>query len=1041
MIHRIFAFAITIILATTTLGQVPPNKPATSTSNTNTSNNDKSNAPPPGQFVTPPYVPGKTSTNTSSAPMDGYANPLDLYTGKPLMDAGPGKAPKIDMPYFSVPGDPTGTRIYRLDNGLMVYLSQNKLEPRIQTYIAVKAGSKNDPPQTTGLAHYLEHMLFKGTSNIGTTDWDRERQILDAIAQKYEAHRNEKDPEKKKAIYQEINQLSQEAAKFAIPNEYDKMISSLGAKGTNAYTSLEQTVYVNDIPSAELEKWLILESERFHQVVLRLFQTELEAVYEEFNMGQDRDSRKTWKTFMQAMFPTYTYGTQTTIGEGEHLKNPSMYNIYNYFTQYYVPNNMAICISGDISYEHTMALIEKYFGDYKSRIIPEWQVKKEAPITEVQRREVVGQEAENMTMGYRLPQSSDKDILTAKLVGSMLFNGQAGLIDLDLNQLQKVQEAYSYVYELKDYGVFILGATPREGQSLEECEQLLLKEIDKLRNGEFEEWLMKACINDMRLSQTKSFESNQGRASAFVSSFILGKPWDRYLSEMDKMDQLTKQDIIDFVNTYLGKNNYVIVYKRKGVDTNIEKVEKPQITPVEANRESESEFLKRFMELSSPNIKPEFVDFQEKIKTGKLASGITLSYMKNELNDLFELYYILDMGSDNDKMLSLAVEYLPYLGTDKYSAAQLQEEFFKYGLIWEVFTSQDRSYVKLSGLATGLEKGIELLEHILANVQPDKDAYAEFVNTIIKDREDAKLNKSIILNAAMANYARYGAVSPFSDIIPEKELRSMNPNKLVNQIQGITAYRHRVFYYGPKSQEEITAVLNTYHKIPSELQPYPTAKKYPELPTSKNTVLFVNYDMVQAQVLMMSKGELNNNALLAPSRIFNEYFGSGLSSIVFQEIRETRALAYSAYSRFTTPLNNDEAHYVMAFVATQADKMPDAISAMREIMNDMPRADNQFQQSVEAVTKQIASERITRSRIFWTYESLQRRGIDYDNRKDIYQKIQDMTIEDLESFFNKYIADRTYTILVIGDRTKLDMAYLQSLGEFKELTLEEIFGY
>lgn len=1035
---RIITVAFTCVITLTLWAQTPPKS---SISPSNSANQGQPNTPPPGQLAQPPYQPGSTSNNTDQGTLQGYTNPLDMYTNKPLMGAGPGKAPQLDIPYVSVADDPTNTRIYRLENGLMVYLSQNKLEPRIQTYIAVNAGSKNDPPQTTGLAHYLEHMLFKGTSNIGTTNWDRERLILDAIAQKYEQHRNETDPEKKKAIYMDIDRLSQAAAEFAIPNEYDKMISSLGAKGTNAYTSLEQTVYVNDVPSAELEKWLILESERFHQLVLRLFHTELEAVYEEYNMSQDRDSRKMWKAFMLAMFPTNTYGTQTTIGEGEHLKNPSMYNIMNYFTQYYVPNNMAICISGDISYDQTIALVDKYFGDYKSRTIPEWRPRQETPINEVQRREVWGMEAENLVMGYRLPPSSSKDVLLAKLVSAMLYNGQAGLIDLDLIQQQQVQSAYADVYELKDYGVFEFGATPREGQSLEECEALILAEIDKIRKGDFGDWLAEACINNMRLDQTKSFETNRGRAGAFVNSFILNKPWDVYLHEQDNMQKFTKEDIIAFANKYMNNNNYVIVYKRKGEDTNIEKVEKPQITPVEANRDNESEFLKRFSEIKSQTIKPEFVDFNAEIKKGTLASGVEVSYMQNKLNDLFELYYILDMGSDNDKMLSLAVEYLPYLGTNKYSAAALQQEFFKYGLSFNVFTSGDRSYVQLSGLESNLEKGIELFEHILSSVEANKEAYAEMVTTIMKSRTDAKLNKNVVLGSAMANYARYGAVSPFTDIISEKELNSINPNKLVEQIKAITSFKHRIFYYGQKSKEDVISVLNTLHKVPSQLNAYPPAKKYPELATNKNKVLFVNMDMVQAQVLMISKDALNNNDLLAPSRLFNEYFGSGLSSIVFQEIRETRALAYSAYARYTTPANADEAHYVRAFVATQADKMQQAVEAMQEIMREMPRADNQFAQSVEAVTKQIASERITRSGVFWTYENLQRRGINYDNRSDIYKAVQSMTIDDLEKFFNQHISGRTYTILVMGDRNKLDMNYLNSIGEFTELTLEEIFGY
>lgn len=1030
---RIITFCIAATIYIYGVAQVPPSSTSSSSSGTG--------GQPKGNEVNAPYIPGQSSSNVTPGQIQGYTNPLDLYLNKPASSPGTGKGPKKDIPFISAPNDPTNTRIYRLENGLLVYLSQNKLEPRIQTYIAVKAGSKNDPPQTTGLAHYLEHMLFKGTSNVGTINWEREKLIIDAIAQKYEQHKSEKDLEKKKEIYKEIDMLSQEAAKFAIPNEYDKMISSLGAKGTNAYTSLEQTVYVNDIPAAELEKWLILESERFHQLVLRLFHTELEAVYEEYNMNQDRDARKVWKSFMLAMFPTYTYGTQTTIGEGEHLKNPSMYNITNYFTQYYVPNNMAICISGDIAYEQTIALVDKYFGGYKSRPMPEWKVTKEAPINEVQRREVFGLEAENLMLGYRLPGSSHKDINTARLVASLLYNGQAGLIDLDLNQQQKVQSAWASLYELKDYGVFYLGASPREGQTLEQCETLLLEQINKIRNGDFDDFLMKACINDMRLARTKSFETNQGRANAFVSSFILGKPWDVYLNEYNQMEKITKQDIINFANIYLKDNSYVIVYKRQGPDNTIQKVEKPAITPVEANRENESVFLKQFMEIPSTATKPEFVDFTSKIQKTNLASGIELNYIKNELNDIFELYYILNMGSDNDKMLSLAVEYLPLLGTEKYSAAELQQEFFKYGLSFSVSTSRDRSYVQLSGLEANLEKGIELFEHLLSSVQANKEAYDEFVNTILKDRADAKLNKGIILSGAMASYAKYGPASPFTDKISEKELKSINPNKLVEQIKSITAYQHRIFYYGQKSADEVAVLLNKHHKVADQLKAYPTATKFPELETKSSKVYFVHYDMVQAQVQMLSKDELNNNALLAPARLFNEYFGSGLSSIVFQEIRETRALAYSAGVAFTTPTNRDEAHYVRASVSTQSDKMNMAIDAMMEIMNDMPRADKQFEQSKEAVRKQIESERITRSGVFWNYESLQRKGIDYDIRKDIYNQVQQMTMDDMEKFFNNHIADRTYTILVMGDRNKLDINYLKSLGAFQELTLEEIFGY
>lgn len=967
----------------------------------------------------------------------GYTNPLTVYQQAITSPFKPFLAG--DYPFISVPGDPMQARIYRLRNGLTVYLSQNKLEPRIQTYIAVRAGSKYDPKETTGLAHYLEHMMFKGTSNIGTTNWMREKPILDNIAGLYEQYRKEKDPVKKKEIYAQIDKVSGNAAKFEIPNEYDKMVSALGAKGTNAYTSNERTVYVNDIPSGEMEKWLILESERFHQLVLRLFPTELEAVYEEYNMSQDRDGSKVNKALYKALFPTHPYGTQTTIGEGEHLKNPSMYNIIAYWTSYYVPDNMAICMSGDLDYDATIQMIDKYFGNYEPRPVPQFRHITEKAMESVVRTDVYGKEAESMTMAFRLPGANTRDITLAKLVAGILYNGQAGLIDLDLLQQQKVLNAYAYVNELTDYSAFTLYASPREGQTIEECEKLLTNEIARIKSGDFDEWLMKAVVSDNRLSQTKAYESNASRASYFVDAFIKGIDWKTYITENDRMEAFTKKDVMDFCSKYL--NYYAIVYKRQGTDTAVYKVEKPGITPVEANRDSSSAFLNAFEKLPSVPSAPEFINYKEKIIETKLSNGLQFSYIKNDLNQLFELYYILDMGDNNDKQLSLAVNYLPYLGTDKYSAADLQKEFFKYGLSFSVFTSQDRTYVELSGLEANLDKGVELFEHILNNAKPDADAYDEMVKGILKSRTDAKANKNAILGSAMLNYGKYGAMNPATDILSEAQLKKIKPEALVEKIKSLESYRHRIFYYGQLPVADAMAVIQKHHQIPADLKPYEAAKKYPELETAKNKVLFVNYDMVQAQVIFLSKDGGFDKTLLPASRAFNEFFGSGLSSIVFQEIRETKGLAYSAYAAYTTPLNKDEAYYLRAAVYTQADKMKEAITAMQDIMNNMPQADRQFQDSRLAIMRQIESERVNKSSVYWSYENAKRRGMDYDVRSDIYNGVQKLTMQDMQKFFDEHIKNRTYTILVLGDKTKLDMAYLKTLGEFKELSLEEVFGY
>jgi predicted Zn-dependent peptidase len=452
--------------------------------------------------------------------------------------------------YQSVPDDPLKARIYKLSNGLTVYMTVYKDAPRIQTYIATRAGSKNDPADATGLAHYLEHMLFKGTDKYGALDYEKEKPLLDKIEQMYEVYRKTTDTRERKDLYRQIDSISGVAAKYAIANEYDKMMAAIGAKGTNAYTSVEQTVYVNDIPSNQLEKWLTIEAERFRAPVLRIFHTELEAVYEEKNRGLDNDGYKMYEALFAGLFQKHTYGTQTTIGTIEHLKNPSITRIKEYYEKYYNPNNMAICLSGDFDPDEAIKLIDARFGKLGSKPVPQFVPAKEDPLTQPVVKEVYGPEAETMFMGFRFAGAGTKDADIITLVDKLLYNGTAGLIDLNLNQQQKVLAANSGVELMKDYSVHVLAADPREGQSLEEAKDLLLSQINLIKKGEFSDDLLKAVITDLKLQQTKAYEKNYARADAFVTAFILGAEWKDQVSRISRLSKITRQEIIDFVMSW-----------------------------------------------------------------------------------------------------------------------------------------------------------------------------------------------------------------------------------------------------------------------------------------------------------------------------------------------------------------------------------------------------------------------------------------------------------------------------------------------------------
>jgi predicted Zn-dependent peptidase len=940
--------------------------------------------------------------------------------------------------YEIVSNDPTGLRLYTLDNGLKVYLSQNRDEPKIQTYVAVRTGSNYDPKESTGLAHYLEHMLFKGTSEFGTLDWDQEKIYLDSVYNLYEEHRAEKDPDKKEALYREIDRVSYEASQFAIANEYDKMIASIGTQGANAHTWFEETVYHGKIPSNELEKWSELEADRFDELVLRLFHTELEAVYEEFNRSQDSDGEKLFDKTLKALFPTHPYGQQTTIGTSEHLKNPSLKDINEYFNAYYAPNNMAVVLVGDFEFESTIELIDRTFGKLESKDVTHPELPVEQPLAGIIEQEVFGPTSESLYIAYRSEGVGSKDEKMLTLIDMILSNSHAGLFDLNLNQKQMVQRAYSSVYFMNDYGFQLLSGAPKGGQDLNEVKALIFEQIEKIKAGNFEEWMIDAVINDLKLSKLRRYENNTSLASDYYNAFIREQSWADELKFLDQLKEISKQELVDFANKFYT-DKYIVTYKRQGEDTNVVKVKNPKITPVSVNRASQSPYASDFYAKPVEELKPVFIDYEEEIKKKILSNGLEMSYITNETNDLFSLNIIFDMGNDHMKKLGLAVGYLDYIGTDKLTAEEVRKEFYKLGISYGVSTGSERSYVSLSGLQENLPEGLELLESLWANAISDQESYDKFVNRIMKARVDRTTNKGQILSNGLMNYGKYGEYSRLRNIITSEELQSMDPKELVQMVKDLKTYQHRIFYYG-SDPEATEKALNDHHKVKNQLAAYPEPVKYEEIDTGGH-VYFADYDMVQTELILLAKADKFDASKLAKAQLFNTYFGYDMSSIVFQEIRESKSLAYVAYSAYSSASDKDNSDYSFAYIQTQSNKLPQAVDAMMELMNDMPEVAPLFEASKKSTLKKIAAQRITKSNIFWTYEALKKRGIDHDNRKEIYEEIEKMTLPDLRAFFENSVKGKDYTALVIGNKKDIDFTALSKLGEVKELEIDYLFNY
>ncbi len=967
-----------------------------------------------------------------------FANAQTKPTTKPSAKDG-SPVPSLNFEYAL--NDPFKARIYTLKNGMKVYMSVYKNAPRIQTYIAVKAGSKNDPATATGLAHYLEHMVFKGTDKFGTKDFTKESAEITKIENLYETYRQTKDEGQRKIIYHQIDSISGVAAKYAIANEYDKMLAGIGGQGTNAFTSFDQTVYVNDIPANQLENWLKIEAERYRKPVLRLFHTELEAVYEEKNRGLDSDNSKLWEAVFAGLFKNHTYGTQTTIGTIDHLKNPSMKEIMKYFNANYVPNNMAICLSGDFDPDETIKLIEKNFGSMPSKPVKPYTAAKETPITEKISKEIIGPDADNLAMAWRFEGTGSKDADMITLINLLLSNGRAGLLDLNLNQQQKVLNSGGFAYVLKDYATHILFAEPKEGQTLEEAEKLLLSQLELLKKGEFPDWLMNAVITDMKLQKTKELENNQSRAMAFVDAFTNDTKWQQSVNMVERLSKITKQEVMDFMKANYNENNYVVVYKRVGEDKNIQKVEKPQITPVEVNRDDQSPFVKNILANKTADIQPKFIDYEKDVMKTTMNGNIPVLYSQNTENQLFDLYYAFDMGTNNGKTLPIAIDYISYLGTSKMTPAEVQQEFYKLGCSFNVFNSENQIWVSLTGLNENFEKATRLFESLFADPKVEEATLKNLVSDILKKRSDAKQNKGTILQKMMVNYAKFGSSNPATHLLSEEELNKLQPAQIAELIKSLMTYQHKILYYGPKLIGDVKEALNITHAVPaSGLKPVPAEANF-VVQTFNNTVYVVDYDMKQAEIVILTEGDKFDSKNIPLVSMYNSYFGGGMSSVVFQDLRESKALAYSCYSVYRKSADPKLPYYNFSYIGSQADKLPEAMAGMMNLLNNVPKSDISFGAAKESILQDIKTERINKAGILFDYINADKFGLKTDIRKDIYNSVATMTYSDVKKFQDEKIKNKPTTILILGKKEMLDIKTLEKYGTVNYLTLKDVFGY
>ena len=936
------------------------------------------------------------------------------------------------------PVDLMDVSIFQLDNGLTVYLTENHEEPRFYAEVAVRVGAKNDPEDATGLAHYLEHLLFKGTQELGTIDYKREKPHLDRITQLYEQHFEETTPEKRKEIYVQINTESQLAAQYAVPNELDKLYASMGASFKNAGTGQELTIYQINLPSNRLQQWAKIESHRlFGKPVFRLFHTELETVYDEKNRSLDDKDRLIRDAVYELVYKKHPY-KRSILGTVEHLKKPSLVKIYDFFDTYYVPNNMAICISGDIEIEKTIQIIAENFKHLEPEVLPTPKQWEEDPINGVERVTVQYQGEEYVMIVFQTTPQNHADVEALMLFDMILDNATAGLINLNLNQQQKVRKAGSRPTLGNDYGTQELWGIPKKDQSLQAVEQLLLEQINLIKQGQFEDWIIPAIVTDFKKSQKAGLENNESRVGALRSSFIANQSWEYAIRSIPRMERLTKKDVVAVANKYFG-DNYVVGYR---IDAQHEfpQIEKPKIDPIEMDPTRQSTFATSIMAIPVSEIEPVFIKPEQDYQTVDYYPGVKLYHSENPVNDLFTLTFSLEVGKLHDQKLGAATLLLDKSGTSQFTSAELKKEWYKLGSNFNFSVGDQSTSFTMIGLDENFGQTLALAMELVKRPQADLATLHELIQIILANREDFKKNYRAIAQA-MAEYNLYGGQSSMLRMMPNEQITQLKVDDLTQTIVNLLTYKHAISYVGSLSVEDLQNQLRQHHTLNGELQSPPSYEFFVQRQPKDTEIYFFDKEMAQAYVRLDFGDEIYDETKRPAISLYNEYFDGGMSGVVFQEMREARALAYASYARYATGSRVGEQNQMLAIVLCQADKTPEALKTFMNLIDNLPISEERFAIAKEAIINRYKTAKVGFREVIDAVRTWEYQGLEVDPRVKRYQQILQSDIGLLQDFHRSNITNRKKLVSIVGEKSKIDMEALAKHGKITEISLDQIFAF
>lgn len=930
---------------------------------------------------------------------------------------------------------------YRLENGLTVWLNEDHSQPKVFGAVVVKAGAKDCPD--TGIAHYFEHMMFKGTDRIGTLDYESEKVLLDSIAMKYDELAMTEDTAARARLQKEINELSIRSSEYVIPNEFNRLINRFGGSGLNAATSYDATIYFNTFSPQYMVQWAEINSERLINPVFRLFQSELETVYEEKNMYGDFIGGQVMDTLMARYFGPHPYA-YPIIGSTKNLKNPRLTEMHKFFEDYYVASNMALILSGDFDAQQVMPILEKAFSRIRSGNAPKQEKVMLPPFNgrETMKVKFPIPFIKTMGLGFRGVSANHEDQVALNIAVNLLNNANGtGYLD-KLMVEHKLMGALAINESMNEAGILAVAIMPKLLiQSYSSAEKMVWDEINRVKNGDFSDEMFNSLKLEQKRQYASSLENIDSRATIMMNLFSQGKSWNDYLNEVARIESITKEDVVRVAQKYFS-NNYLCVTKSTGKYPK-DNLPKPAFSPVvPRNADASSSYAKQLEKIPEQQVAPRIIDFEKDVKTSKLTPLVTLYTTPNPLNDIFTLNISYGIGALEQPELMQLTNYLQLLGTESLSFEQFRSRLQSIGSTLAFDVTPDAFVMKVTGFDNHIDETMELVGDFIRHAKADDKKLRQIVDDA-KVSEKAFFKSGDNVASALLEQVKYGDQSRYLRKLSLSQIKKLKGKDMLAIYDKVRSVQCDLHYCGTLPVEKVIGTIRQHlplerTTVASNSPYYRELKQY-----DRPTVFFIDMpDMAQSIVYGYVKGDpVDDKASRHASQLFSVYFGGDMSSLMFQEIREFRSFAYRTSGRYQLPnhAHKGTAGSFTAMLSTQSDKTLDALGVLDSLIREMPLKPERMEAVKQTLVNRINNDYPPFRNLSEKVASARMEGFDRDPAEEFLRDIATMDMQDISRFYQEQISGRPVVYVITGNRKHIDMKKLAEYGTIIKVKKKGIY--